>query len=63
MKSDNVIVIYDNKTTLPVNTVDTLQQAGAWLGCSVQALFKSLHVRGVMMYKGFTVEKVNIKGV
>lgn len=63
MKNNIIIVIYDNKTTLPVATLDTLQQAGAWLSCSVQALFKSLHVNGAMIHKGYTVEKVNIGGL
>ena len=54
-----MIGIYNNDATLTLaNIVDTLEQAAAWIGCSRQALYESLHLQGVMKAKGFIVEKI-----
>ena len=58
-RGENVIGIYNNDQALTLaHIVDTLEQASAWIGCSRQALYESLHLQGVMKAKGYIVERI-----
>lgn len=59
-KYDQEIIIYDQRDGLPSHMVETIEQAGRWIGVSVQALYKSLHLNGEMVAKGYKVEKIMI---
>jgi Leu/Phe-tRNA-protein transferase len=55
-----MIAIYNNDHAETLAHVcDTLESAATWIGCTVQALYKSMHLQGVMSAKGFTIEKIN----
>lgn len=59
-KYDQEIVIYDKRDGLIAHMVETIEQASEWIGCSLQALYKSLHLNGEMIAKGYKVEKIII---
>ena len=52
---NKVIIIYD-ENGLYCNEVETIEQAAAWIGCTTQALYKNMHLNGVMSCKGYTLE-------
>jgi len=54
-----MIAIYNNDHDQTLAHVcNTLESAAAWIGCTVQALYKSMHLTGVMSAKGFIIEKI-----
>lgn len=40
--------------------VNTIEESAEWIGCSTQALYKSLHINGVMSAKNFTVDRIDL---
>ena len=58
---NTVLCIYDQKDNdLLVHQVDTLEQAAAWIKCSVRSLYKSMQLTGIMQAKNYTVERVTL---
>lgn len=58
---NTIICIYDQRDNdLLVHQVDTLEQAAAWINCSVRSLYKSMQLTGTMQAKKYTVERVNL---
>lgn len=58
---NTIICIYDQlDNDLLVHQVDTLEQAAAWIDCSVRALYKSMQLTGTMQSKNYTIERVTI---
>jgi len=54
-----MIAIYNNDHAETLAHVcDNLESAAAWIGCTVQALYKSMHLTGVMSAKGFKIERL-----
>lgn len=55
------IAIYElNESESLVHIVDTLEEASKWIGCTVDTFYKSLHLNGRMVAKGYTVERVKL---
>ena len=58
---DKVIGIYeDDEIESLVHIVKTIEEGAGWIGCSVQALYKSRLIDGVMSSKGFKLELLDI---
>ena len=56
-----VIGIYeDNEIESLVHIVKTIEEGAVWIGCSVQALYKTRLIDGVMRSKGFKLELLDI---
>ena len=58
MKNFDILICVNDKYSLPVHVCDTIEEATEWIGCSKSALYKSLHIHGIMQAKGYTVELV-----
>lgn len=57
----------DEHETL-AHITETIEDASRWIGVTVDALYKSKHLHGVMVSKGYKIELINentkpIKGV
>ena len=57
MKYD-ILICNDDAMSLPVHVCNTIQEAAEWIGCKRDALYKSLHLNGIMKAKGYIVELV-----
>ena len=56
-----MIGIYkDNESQTLSHLCDTIEQAAKWIESSTQALYKSLHLYGVMKAKGYIVERIKL---
>jgi hypothetical protein len=52
-----IIGIYeDNEAGTLAHIVDTITEASKWVGCTIDAFYKSLHLTGVMRAKGYKIE-------
>ena len=59
--NDVFIGIYeDTPTSNLVHYTSTIEEASRWVGCHVQALYKSLKLQGIMKAKGYIVERVKL---
>jgi hypothetical protein len=46
------------KTLQAVTVCDTIEEATRWLKCKRDTLYKSLHTKGIMQYKNYSLEIV-----
>lgn len=58
MKKSFIAIYEANESENLAHIVSTLEEASKWLGCTVDALFKSMHLYGRMIAKGYYVERV-----
>lgn len=58
MRKSFIAIYHDNESETLAHIVDTLQEASEWIGCTVDALFKSLHLNGKMVVKNYIVERI-----
>ena len=54
----DILIVEDNALALPVNVVETIEDASEWIGCSTQALYDNMALYGVMKAKGYVLELV-----
>lgn len=55
----NIVGIYEETGAgLLVHVVDTITQAAAWVGVSVDAFYKALHLTGTMNARGYVLELI-----
>ena len=53
----HIVGIYEQDGAgLLVHVVDTIAQASAWVGVSVDAFYKALHLTGTMNARGYVLE-------
>lgn len=56
---EQFIAIYeDNESESLAHVVDSIVEAAAWVGCSVQAFYDSFHRTGRMQARGYFLEPV-----
>jgi hypothetical protein len=55
----SILIVEDNALSLPVHIVDTIEDAAAWIGCSIKTLYNTMHLYGSMKAKGYVLELVN----
>ena len=54
-----MIGIYeDTKEQTLAHIVNTIEEAAKWIGCTRQALYKSLQLHGVMKAHGYSIELI-----
>ena len=54
-----MVAIYEkNGSQNIVNIVSSIENAAAWIGCSVRILYYNLKVEGVMHYGNYFIERV-----
>ena len=58
MKKYDVLICNDDELSLPVAVVDTIQEAVEFIGCHKSALYKNMHLYGVMKANGYIIELV-----
>jgi len=59
-----IVGIYEEDGAgLLVHIVDTITQASAWVGVSVDAFYKSLQLNGTMNARGYVLELIKNEGV
>ena len=58
MKKYLIGIYEDNEAQTLAHIVNTLSQASAWLGVTLDALYKAKHLNGVMKAKGYTIELI-----
>jgi hypothetical protein len=58
----SILIVEDNALSLPVHIVDSIEDAAAWIGCSVKTLYNTMSLYGSMKAKGFALELVNDEG-
>ena len=59
----DILICNDDEMSLPVHIVDTIEEASKWIKCTRSALYKSLHIHGVMKANGFIVELVRKEAI
>jgi hypothetical protein len=63
MRKYSVGIYEEHGAGLLVHIVDTISQASAWVGVSVDAFYKSLQLTGTMNARGYVLELIkNEKG-
>ena len=58
MKKYFVGIYEDNEAETLAHIVPTITEASRWIGCTIDTLYKSLHLNGVMKAKGYTLELI-----
>jgi hypothetical protein len=58
MRKYMVGIYEEDGAGLLVHVVDTISQASAWVGVSVDAFYKSLHLTGTMNARGYVLELI-----
>ena len=59
---NKIIAIYnDDEMEQLVHITDTIEGAAAWIGCSSRALYKAMHIHGIMKAKGYKIEFINVE--
>ena len=58
MKKHLIGIYEDNQAETLAHIVPTLSQASKWIGCTIDTLYKSLHLNGVMRAKGYKIELI-----
>ena len=58
MKKYFIGIYHDNDAETLAHVVDTITDASAWIGCTLDTLYKSLHLNGVMKAKGYKIELI-----
>lgn len=58
MKKFIIGIYHDNDAETLANVVNTLSQASAWVGVTLDALYKAKHLHGVMKANGYKIELI-----
>jgi len=58
MKRYLIGIYQDDETGLLSHIVKTIEEASQWIGCTIDALYKSKHQEGVMRAKGYKLELI-----
>ena len=58
MKNYIIGIYEDNEAETLAHIVPTITEASTWIGCTIDALYKSLHLNGVMRAKGYKLELI-----
>ena len=58
MKKSFIAIYEDGGAENLAHVVNTIEEAAAWIGCHVQALYKALQLSGVMNAKGYYIERI-----
>ena len=59
MKKDIIIYKENDIYELPLAVVDTIEEASQFIKCTPRALYKNMHLYGVMKANGYVLELVN----
>ena len=58
MKREIIIYKENDVYELPVTLVNTIEEASLFIGCTPRALYKNMHIYGVMKANGYVLELV-----
>ena len=58
MKNYDILICNNDVMELPVNIVNTLQDAADWLQCNIRVLYNTMHRDNYMHYNGYKIELV-----